>query len=174
MEPKNVIPGLLLIITGGVILLANIGAFSLVGLWPLLVVLLGIFFFILWLNDRGDYGLLMPATILTIVGILFLYCEQFGWWNMSNLWPVFLMAPGLGFMLMYLFGEQEAGLLIPGTLMLVLGIFFLSINEWAGRWWPVILIILGAILLIRPPKKNIPSPAESIEPEAEAEVGETP
>lgn len=167
MESKNKIPGLLLIVTGAVILLANLGVFSLVGLWPLLVVLLGIFFFILWMKDRGDPGLLMPATILTIVGILFLYCEQYGWWNMSNLWPVFLMAPGLGFMLMYIFGEQETGLLIPGTLMLVLSIFFLSINEWAGRWWPVIMIILGAILLIRPPKKTIPSPPESVEPETE-------
>jgi hypothetical protein len=157
MESRNIIPGLLLIVIGAVILLANLGIFSLVGLWPLAVIILGVFFFILWLKDREDYGLLMPAAILTIVGCLFFYCEQNGWHHMSNLWPVFMIAPGFGFILMYVFGDQEPGLLIPGTIMLVIGIFFLSINEWVGRWWPIILIMLGVLLLFRPPKKIAPA-----------------
>lgn len=153
MESRNFIPGLLLIVVGAAILLANLGFFSLVGLWPLIVVLGGVFFLAAWLKERENYGLLMPATMLMICGFLFLYCEQFGWWHMGVLWPVFMLAPGLGFILMYLLGEQDIGFLIPGSILLVLGVFFLSINRWAGRWWPAVLIILGAVLLIRPPKK---------------------
>jgi len=161
MESRNLTPGLLLIAVGAIILMANLGFFSLVGFWPLIIILAGIFFLIQWIGDRENHGLLMPATVLTIVGLLFLYCEQYGWWNMSYLWPVFLLAPGFGFILMYLLGEQDRGLLVPGTILLVLGVFFLSINRWAGRWWPAILIVLGAVLLIRPPRKIEPTSTDT-------------
>ena len=153
MESRSFIPGLLLIFVGAGILLANLGMFSLAGLWPLLLVLGGAIFLVSWLRDRGNYGLLMPATVLIVFGILFLYCEQYGWWNMSSLWPVFMLGPGLGFILMYLFGERDGGLLIPGTILLVVGVFFLSMGRWSGRWWPAVLIIIGAVLLIWPPRK---------------------
>ena len=74
----------------------------------------------------------MPAAVLTIVGLLFLYCELDGWWRMQDLWPVFILAPGVGFILMFLFGSPDRGVLVPGTLLLVIGIVFLSANRWAG------------------------------------------
>ncbi len=155
MNTRNFGPGLVLIVLGAIILLSNLEVFDLWNLWPVLVILLGLFFFGLWIYDRDNYGLLMPATIVTIAGVLFLYCDGSGWFHMQDLWPVFLVAPGIGFMLMYFFGEQEGGLLVPGTILLVIGIIFLSANRWAGRWWPAILVFVGVLLLIRPPRRVI-------------------
>ena len=140
----------LLIVAGLLLLAANFGLFSLVRFWPLLIVAGGVVFFGLWAVDRNNYGLLMPAAVLTIVGLLFLYCELDGWWRMQDLWPVFILAPGVGFILMFLFGSPDRGVLVPGTLLLVIGIAFLSANRWAGRWWPLVLIAAGLLVLMRP------------------------
>jgi hypothetical protein len=68
------------------------------------------------------------------------------------------MAPGVGFIMMYLLGEQEVGLLVPGGILLAVGILFLSANDWAWKWWPVVLIVVGALILLRPPKAPIAQP----------------
>ena len=52
MESRNLTPGLLLIAVGAIILMANLGFFSLVGFWPLIIILAGIFFLIQWIGDR--------------------------------------------------------------------------------------------------------------------------
>ena len=160
MKSRNRGPGYILILLGLILLVGNLGYFSILDFWPLLIVLAGVLFFIQWISDRENYGLLMPASIMIIVGLLFLYCEYFGWYQMRDLWPVFVMAPGIGFILMYLLGEQEAGLLIPGGIMLAIGILFISSNEWAWRWWPVVLIVVGALIILRPPKPTITTLAE--------------
>lgn len=152
MKSRNPGAGLLLIILGAVLLAANLGAFSLLRFWPLLIVGGGVCFFLMWLWERGNYGLLMPAAILTIVGVLFLYCEIDGWWHMEDLWPVFILAPGVGFILMYTLGAQDRGLLMPGSALLVIGIFLLSANRWAGPWWPLVLVLAGVLILLRRPQ----------------------
>ncbi len=152
MQSRNLAPGLLLIALGAIFLAGNLGAFSLLDLWPVLLIVLGLFFFVLWLRERPNYGLLMPASILVVVGLLFLYCQNNGWWYMRDLWPVFIIAPGVGFFLMYFLGEQEGGLLIPGSILLGVGLVIMSGNRWVGAWWPAVLIIIGVLLLLRPPK----------------------
>jgi len=158
MHARHRGPGILLIVLGIALLVGNLGYFSLLDFWPILIVLAGILFFIQWLTDRENYGLLMPTTIMITTGILFLYCQLYGWYQMKDLWPIFIMAPGAGFMLMYLLGEQETGLLIPGGIMLTVGILFLSANDWAWRWWPAVLIVVGVLILLRPPKPTIITP----------------
>jgi hypothetical protein len=154
MQSRNWGPGILLIILGIILLVGNLGYFSLLDYWPLLVIVAGLLFGIQWIGDRENYGLLMPASILIILGLLFLYCQLEGWYQMKDLWPVFIMAPGAGFILMYLLGEQEAGLLVPGGILLAVGVLFLSANDWAWRWWPAVLIVVGLLILLRPPKRT--------------------
>ena len=155
MKSRDSGAGLLLIILGIVLLAANLGAFSLLRFWPLLIVGLGVAFFLRWMGERGNYGLLMPAAVMTIIGLLFLYCEIEGWWRMEDLWPVFLLAPGFGFILMYLLGTREPGLLVPGSILLIMGILFLSVNRWAGRWWPLLLVVVGLLILLRKPQEKV-------------------
>jgi hypothetical protein len=155
MSARNAGAGLLLIAVGGLLLLSNLGFLDIFGFWPLLIVVVGLAFFLMWVKDRGNYGLLMPFAVLTITGLLFLYCEYEGWWRMQDLWPVFVLAPGVGFILMYALGEKDKGLLVPGTILLATGTVFLSLNRWSGPWWPVILILAGIIILLVGPKAAI-------------------
>ena len=173
MSTRNAGAGILLIAIGGLLILSNLGLVDVFSFWPLLIVALGVAFFLMWVKNRGNYGLLMPFAVLTTAGLLFLYCNYEGWWRMQDLWPVFLVAPGVGFILMYALGEQEQGLLIAGTINMVIGTVFLSANPWSGRWWPVLLIVAGIIILLGGPKAvadaldvspdSPPAGAESVE-----------
>jgi hypothetical protein len=175
IDKKSLVTGLILIFIGIAFLSDNLGIIyiSWDTFWPWFLIAGGILFFLGWLGDREKYGLLMPASILTIYGSLFLYSSYNHWWQMQNLWPVFLLGPGVGFLLMYFLGKRESGLLVPGGILLGLGVIFL-IGE--GRWrffWPLLLILFGILLLLRgrltkQPKGEIQSANKSKqEPEKE-------
>jgi hypothetical protein len=153
---KSLITGILLILIGLVILGNNLGIFHISwdSFWPWILLIGGILFFSGWLSDREKFGLLMPASILTVYGLLFLYCSFEGWWHMEELWPYFLIGPGLGFFLMYIFGQKETALLIPGGILLGLGILFLLGEGTARFFWPILLIIIGFWLLLRGRQKK--------------------
>jgi hypothetical protein len=146
---RSPIPGIILIVLGVLFLVANVSNYSLELLWPIFVLGPGVTFIIMAFRDRSNYGVLMPGTILTVIGLLFFACTLFGWNQMEHLWPFFIIAPGLGFVMMYLFGKQERGLLIPAGILTCLGlIFLLGINE-SDYLWPGVLILLGLLFLIR-------------------------
>ncbi len=151
---KSVATGIALIVIGVIFLLPNFTNLSLRELWPLLMLAPGVLFFLGFLADRKSYGLLMPGAILTTYGLLFLYCTLAGWYWMTDLWPLFLLGPGIGFILMYLYGKKEMALLIPGSILLLLGgIFLLSTTEYEYLW-PLAIIIAGALLILKSRRKN--------------------
>jgi hypothetical protein len=157
---KSPLPGIILILLGTFFLIANAADLRLESYWPIFVLGPGLAFFYMFTRDRKNYGLLMPATILTVIGILFFVCEFSGWRWMDRLWPLFMMAPGLGFIMMYLFGKRERGLLIPAGILTALGlIFLLQINE-SGYLWPAVLIALGLLILLKG-KKQVPPSTEA-------------
>ncbi len=145
----SLFPGVALIVLGIIFLLPNFTALRMRDLWPVFVLGPGLYFSFLFMADRKNYGVLMPATILNVIGILFFVCVIGGWDLMHTLWPLFIIAPGLGFFLMYFFGPREKGLLIPASIVTAVGCFFLiGIND-IDYFWPVILIALGVFLLLR-------------------------
>jgi hypothetical protein len=91
----------------------------------------------------------MPGTILIIYGLMFWYCAFLGWYQMSMIWPGFLIGPGIGFFLMYLIGEREKGLLVPASVLTGIGVLFLFRYSGVLRYWPVILIIIGLVLIFK-------------------------
>jgi len=146
---RSPLPGILLIVLGVFFLFANIADVHLGSFWPVFVFGLGVAFIVMFLRDRKNYGVLMPGTILTVIGLLFLACTIYGWDQMERLWPFFVMAPGLGFVMMYLFGKRERGLLIPAGILTGLGlIFLLNVNE-SEYLWPGVLILVGVLFLIK-------------------------
>ncbi len=146
---RSPLPGILLIVLGVLFLIANIADVHLGSFWPVFVFGLGVSFIVMFLRDRKNYGVLMPGTILTVVGLLLLACTLYGWDQMERLWPFFVMAPGLGFIMMYLFGKRERGLLIPAGILTGLGlIFLLNVNE-SEYLWPGVLILVGILFLIK-------------------------
>jgi hypothetical protein len=155
---KSVITGITLIVIGLVFLLPNfIEELTLRELWPVLMLGPGLLFFAAFFADRKSYGLLMPGSILTTLGLLFLYCTIFGWYWMRELWPFYLIGPGIGFLLMYYFGKKETGLLVPGTILTLLGVIFLLSFSAYEYLWPLAIIATGLFLILRNRKKTTDS-----------------
>lgn len=145
---SNAWPGIILILIGILLLLPRFTSFHLHTLWPFIVLATGIGFVAGFLGNRSNVGLLMPGAIFIVAGLVFLYCAAEGWYAMRTLWPYFILAPGLGFVLMYLLGPKEHGLLIPGGILLAIGAFFLLRRTNLDYLWPVLLIGLGIVLLL--------------------------
>lgn len=148
---SDMVIGVGLVILGVLFLFENFGyiAFDFQDVWPVFVILAGTGFWIGYFQDKKNYGLLMPGSILVIYGLMFFYCVLEGWHYMSILWPVFIIAPGIGFFLMYLFGQREKGMLIPASILTGLGLLFMISHRGYLRYWPVILIVVGIVLIVR-------------------------
>jgi hypothetical protein len=148
----KLISGSAMIVLGILFLLSNFEWIPSTFFWPIFVLVPGLGFGYAFLKDRKSYGFLMPFSILTIISIIFFVCEFFGWRNMQDLWPFFLIAPGCGFFLMYFFGEREKALLFPALILTFLGVIFLGGKDADIYLLPIILIGIGLWFLIF--KKN--------------------
>jgi hypothetical protein len=147
MNRRSVFPGILLILLGIVFLLPNFMDIRAGDLWPVFMLGPGLAFFVMFAEDRNNYGLLMPATILTVMGLMF-FGLTLRMTSMETIWPLFIMAPGLGLLLMYLLGKREKGLLIPAGILLCIGLVFLIGASQYSYLWPAVLIAVGIILLM--------------------------
>lgn len=150
---KSLVPGILLIVLGIIFFLPNFTSIRMQELWPFFILGLGVYFFILFFTDRNNFGVLMPASVLTVIGLLFFYCAMTGWEAMAALWPFFIIGPGIGFFLMYALGRKERGLLYPAFIVTGVGCIFLMGTAGFADFWPVILIIVGALMLL--PTKTV-------------------
>lgn len=147
-KPHNLFWGVLLIVLGGIFLAGNLSPMGMETLWPIFPLAIGLAFIVGYFKNRNNYGLLMPGSILIVVGLLFFYCNFFGWWHMEDAWPIFIMAPAVGFIAMYYGGPREDGLLVPATILFGLGLIFFLVNSGFGDYWPVLLIIAGGAMIL--------------------------
>ena len=155
--PKRDIMGVVLVLVGVLLLMRNLGAGVSIGeIWPWFIVLFGLAFWAMFLVDRSQHALLMPASILIVAGVVFELCTMFGWGLMSRLWPLLVVAPGIGFLAMYFLGPGGHASLLPGVGLLILGVFTLFKQTPWWRFWPVLLIMVGASLLIRELSRRSP------------------
>jgi hypothetical protein len=151
VRTSNIIMGIGLIIFGFLFLFDSwfYYRFNFGDFWPIVIILIGVSFLLSFWRKRSNYGVLMPGTILAVYGLMFLFSTVYGWNNMERLWPGFLFAPGLGFLLMYFFGKREKGLLVPALIMLLLAFIFWGGFMFLFRLWPLILVGFGAYLIFR-------------------------
>lgn len=149
VNKSNKTTGIILILVGIVLLLAQFGRFRWENLWPLFLIVGGGFFFLGFFSNRENYGLLMPASVLTVIGLFFLYSNSGRWDQMEVLWPTFVLAPGIGFVLMYIFAPKGNSFWIPASILLIIALVFYARFWLLLRYWPVILIVLGVYLLIK-------------------------
>jgi len=150
--------GIVLIILGILFLALNLSDIRLREIWPLFFVALGLYFVFLYIVDRKNYGVLMPASVFVTMGGAFLYCTMEGWHAMAMVWPLFLIGPGVGFFLLYFFGTKEQGLLIPGYILTGLGVLFLIIFAEGLYLWPILLIAAGVLMLLQRGSRSTPAP----------------
>jgi len=121
---------------------------------PAIFLVGGIWFLFIASSNRGRYwGMFMPGSILTGLGLIFLVTSYlpFTW---SFLWPIILISIGIGFLLMMFFG-RVFGLVIPAAILCSLGLAFFIISALASispvGWsllWPLIIIFTGVAIMI--------------------------
>jgi hypothetical protein len=105
MKDRGIIPGLVLIIMGGLVLLAYYGYLA-AEWWQYFIVGLGIMFIILsWIRQlekdpgRSRLSLVLTGLALVVAGFLALF-------NPARWWPAILIAAGLGIVLVRIFSRR--------------------------------------------------------------------
>lgn len=119
----------------------------------LILALIGLPFLYAGLRNSDKRGLLVPAYVMFAIALLLLFTEMADH-RMDELGPTYVMAViGLPFVVMA-FVTQKYALLIPGGILLVIGLFLAGSFVGVGPQVftigiPVILIASGALLLLR-------------------------
>jgi hypothetical protein len=171
MESRgSLIPAAVLIFIGGYFLLVNLGVIPwlpISQMWPALVVLVGVLFWLGFILDRKhDPGLAFVGTIVTLTGLFFMLFTfnvnllglgRVDWGDMRLLWPAFPLIVGIAFVVMWLAGRcRDGGLLIPAGILLLVGLggFAFTLGnvplfQNILQWWPLLLIFFGIVILIQ-------------------------
>ncbi len=132
---------------GTIFLLDNVGLFSLN--WSLYIILAGGMLLLVYFTNRDLWFFLLPGIILFFYGILFFYCQVFGWQNMNRLWPVLFLIPGIAFGALYFLQNRKTQFLVPTLLFLIFGILFFFRKYAYVKLWPILLVLSGFYFLIK-------------------------
>jgi len=163
------VPAIVLIAIGGWFLLTNLG-YNLPGLaelWPVFIIVGGVGS--LWGYASGkntDPGQIFAGIMALGVGVFFLAITmslrlpvlgRIGWGDLAQLWPVFLLIAGTGFLGQFIFnGFKNPGTLLTGVVVLgvgaiamafTLGLLSRNLGAVIFKLWPVALIVLGIAIL---------------------------
>jgi len=156
---KNLIVGILLLLLGGVLLLWRLGLLPSMGaLWPLPLLVAGLS--LLYLNLKGrSQRYILPGMLLTLGALYFLLRNTvIPSMSLSRTWPVFMLIIGLSF-LPYGFRGKKArvSIIVPAVAIMGLAVIFLpfslglvreSFTDFALTWWPTLLLLTGAVLVL--------------------------
>lgn len=143
---KDLALGIFIVVAGVVILLGKLGVFGFLGrtLWPLVLLLPGIFLHFMFFARRASAAILIPGGILTVYGLLFFICNIGGWGLMAALWPVLILGVAVGLYEYYLYETPRPG----GALPIALGLTLLSILIFIFSWFQTGALYIIALILI--------------------------
>jgi len=146
MKTKNYIGGFFIVL-GILFLLSNYNVASFSHTWPVFILYVGLVFLFSFIKEKRFFGFIIPAAILIIISLLFLYCNIKGWGSMQYLWPFFIIAPGTGVLLTHYIGIRNQALFISGTITVCIGITFLGLMNFNLLFLGVIFMCLGLFFL---------------------------
>lgn len=84
----------------------------------------------------------------------------------DEFWPIFLIALGVGFIVLYIFNPKDWGVLIPGAILTGLGVlfifeamnliddFFEVVFDTMWTYWPLVLVLIGVGLILGSMKRK--------------------
>jgi hypothetical protein len=150
--------GVLVLAAGLVILLGKLGVFAFIGtvFWPLFILIPGVLLHVLYFGRMVPSIVLVPAGILTVVSVILLIGNWFGWNLMKHLWPFFLFAVAVGLYEYYVFGYSRSRTVWTASVALaVLSFILFGITllwTWGIYLFAAVLIGLGAWLVLRRPR----------------------
>lgn len=159
----SMILGIALVLLGLLFLAGRLFNFAIMGyLWPLIIVAVGgVFFAGLVRGGRQAAGLAFPASIITMIGLILLFCSLFNAWAIwAYAWALIVSSVGIGMLIFASYVDAASlksvgrGLIGLGLLLFVaFGAFFellLGIsghNQVTSILWAVALIGLGAYVI---------------------------
>lgn len=125
--------------------------------WPLFVVGAGVVFFLFALF-AGVPDLAIPACIIGGIGGLLYWQNATGnWESWAYAWALIPGFAGVGVLLKGLLGghprqsfREGSGMIVTSLILFLIFGSFLGGPNLLGDYWPVLLILLGAWLLVRP------------------------
>lgn len=158
---KLLIIGVLLLLVGGLLLLWTFGYLrDLSALWPVIFILLGLLVLYQVLIRGVAEVYAFPGMLMALGGLYFLLGNSLmSWHNLIRIWPVFMAIAGLSIIPYALLkeGYARAVLLVPSIAIIVLALIFLPFSlrivsvrfvRFASEWWPLLVVLLGAIFLV--------------------------
>lgn len=164
MRRGTVIPALILILLGVYLLLnqLDVGIPGWDAIWPVVplaggLTLLGNYVF----GQRRDPGQVFLGTAATLVGLAFFFVTlgPLEYRDLGAWWPVFVLIGGVGFLAQWTAsGFRDWGALFIALVALVVGGAGLAVTlQLLGpetrallpRLWPVLLILVGLMALLR-------------------------
>ena len=125
--------------------------------WPLIIIGVGVFLFLLGLATRSP-GLSVPAFIVGGIGGLLYWQLLSGRWESWNYaWALIPGFVGLGMIVAGLLGERRGEMIRGGISLLVISLILFAIFGaflggffGLGQYWPLLLVLLGLFLLVQP------------------------
>ena len=161
----GIIIGAVLIAAGVLVLFGEVSGLAAFNLtWPLIIVLVGIFFFILMFFTREETGALaIPGSIITMIGLILLVQNAFNLWvTWAYAWSLIIVAAGIGIFIQGMYIDRpslrrdglrtiQAGL----TLFVIFGLIFSLIFSYLGilpggySIFGLLMAIIGLFLLIQ-------------------------
>lgn len=161
---RRVLVGGALVVVGGALLLVTTGALT-VGavILPLLLLILGVLLFWRAFLPDGRDSNAFSGTLLALTGGFWLLWESaLPGVSAASVWPVFMTIVGIA---LIVYGirkgeEYQFTLVTPGIAIVLLSVVFLlfsfdiiavSLASVAARWWPVIVVGVGLMVLFHAP-----------------------
>jgi len=164
-------------IAGGVALIA-FGLFLLIGqifkqtfwetMWPLFPIAIGVvFYIIMFAGKKETAGFAIPATIITMIGLILFFQNLTGLWETwAYAWALIIVAVGLGIYIMSLYtgkeSDRRSGIAVMRVGLILFVVFgavmelifqnFIS-NNLMQYLFPALMILIGLYLILRPRKK---------------------
>ncbi|MEO3945947.1 hypothetical protein [Gorillibacterium sp. CAU 1737] len=91
------------------------------------IIPVGLFFHWMYfsMTNRRHAGLLVPGGILLTVGLVCQVSMLTGEWGTT--WPGFILAPAVGLLELYWFGNRNKWLLVPINILLVISLLFFAV-----------------------------------------------
>ena len=125
--------------------------------WPLMIVGIGLVFLVSAITS-GASGLAIPGTIISgIGGLLWWQALTDKWDSWAYTWALIPGFVGVGIILAGLLSGKIRGAITGGGWLIMISLImfflfgsFLGGMELFGAYWPILLIILGLFVLIRP------------------------
>ncbi len=158
---KSIALGLILVLFGAAFLVVQLIPglqewLVLRSAWPLLIVGLGVAFLIFGIVI-GVPAMAVPASILGGIGLLLYWQNATGnWQSWAYAWTLIPGFVGIGIILAGLLGQDTRSSIAGGAWLVVISLAlyavfasFLGGGGFLGPYWPVLLIALGALLLVR-------------------------